>query len=189
MGRCHLPPWWYFWGLVNGQPFLSNFELFNDKICFTSKRPWYLNLWKQICEWSGVRFWPPGPVRFSVSSVGQPLFLHQLQQPLFLHQTQEPGKKTFVENIRTVFLFYSGLAKVKGCGKKGGYFSWLLPFSVGLRLNFITSTKHQQQNVDQTSRLTLIIRWKKMALITEYSVQSPLPANQPTVFSLETQKC
>ena len=151
-------------------------QIFNSstiKFVFTSKRPWYLNLWKQICEWSGVRFWPPGPVRFSVSSVGQPLFLHQLQEPLFLHQTQEPGKKTFMENIRTVFLFCTGNQfyktlpeaqrtlewscqsnffrshyKFLGMWQKSGYFSWLLPLSVGLRLNFITSTEHQQQNLN-----------------------------------------
>ena len=90
------------WSMVNHSCQILNSSTI---IFFFPQSRWYLNLWKQICEWSGVRFWPPGPVRFSVSSVGQPLFLHQLQEPLFLHQTQEPGKKHLWKTLE-LFSFF-----------------------------------------------------------------------------------
>ena len=205
MGRCHFHPWWYFWGLVNGQPFLSNFELFNGKFVLLPKD---VDIW--ICESkyasevvSGFGHRVPSDFLSQVSA--SPFSYINFNNRFSYIKLKNQAKKHLWKTLELFSFFLlvisfiklyqrhngplSGLAKVKGCGKKSGYFSWLLPLSVGLRLNFITSTEHQQQNIDQTSRLILIIRWKKVALITQYSVQPPLPANQPTVFSLETQKC
>ena len=171
MGRCHLPPWWYFWGLVNGQPFLSNFELFNDKICFTSKRPWYSNLWKQICEWSGVRFWPPGPVRFSVSSVGQPLSYINFKNRFSYIKLKNQAKKHLWKTLELFSFFLLVTSFIKLYQRQGGR-TWQ-PFFGG---------KNGHENFRQAriynfcSKCVVFARNRKFAKLTQWNMQY-IPCN------------